>query len=170
VTTAGPIIIGVLTHTPLYVWAIFALIIVLGIQRSRDRTVRLWRLLLLPTIMILTALSGMVGAGFGSLPAILAGFAIGGVSGWLLERDGATRRLANGQVWLRGEWWSFVQVLVIFGFRYSLAVVGAINPAVVADPTAHLVTMFVSSLLSAMVLGRTLARLKVYFTAAPAAV
>ena len=168
-TTAGPIIIGVLTHTPLYVWAVFALIIVLGIQRSRDRTVRLWRLLLLPTIMILTALSGMVGAGFGSLPAILAGLAIGGVSGWLLERDGATRRLANGQVWLRGEWWSFVQIVLIFAVHYSLAVMGAINPTLVADPTIHLLTMFVSSLLSAMILDRTLARLKVYFTSVPTA-
>lgn len=167
-TTAGPIIIGVLTHTPPYVWAIFAFIIFMGFQRTRDRTVQLWRLFLLPTIMILTALSGMIGAGLGSLPAILAGLAVGGVSGWLLERDGATRRLPNGQVWLRGEWWSFVQILLIFGFRYSLAVVGAINPTFVADPTVHLVAMFVSSLLSAMVLGRTLARLRVYFTPAPA--
>jgi len=154
VTTAGPIIIGVLTHTRPYVWAIFAFIIFMGFQRTRDRTVQLWRLFLLPTIMILTALSGMIGAGLGSLPAILAGLAVGGVSGWLLERDGATRRLPNGQVWLRGEWWSFVQILLIFGFRYSLAVVGAINPTFVADPTVHLVAMFVSSLLSAMVLAK----------------
>jgi hypothetical protein len=169
VTAAGPIIIGVLTHTPLYVWAIFALIIVLGYQRTRDRAVQLWRLLLLPTVMILTAVSGMIGAGLVSIPAILAGLAVGGVSGWLLERDGATRRLPDGKVWMRGEWWSFVQVLLIFGFRYSLAVVGAIAPAFVADPTVHLVTAFVSSLLSAMILGRTLARLRIYFTSAPAA-
>ena len=62
-----------------------------------------------------------------------------------------------------------VQVLVIFGFRYGLAVVTAVNPALVADPAVHLVTAFVSSLLSAMILGRTLARLRVYFTSAPAA-
>jgi hypothetical protein len=168
VTAAGPIIIGVLAHTPLYVWGIFALIIVLGYQRTRDRTVQLWRMFLFPALMIVTAVSGMVGAGLGSLPAIVAGLAVGGVSGWLLERDGATRRLPNGQIWLRGDWWSFIQVLVIFGFRYSLAVVTAVNPAFAADPTVHLATMFVSSLLSAMILGRTLARLRVYFTAAPA--
>lgn len=167
-TAAGPVIIGVLTHTPLYVWAIFALIIFMGYQRTRDRTVQVWRLLLLPTIMILTAASGMIGAGLNMLPAILAGVAIGGVIGWLLERAGATRRLANGKVWLRGEWASFIQVLVIFGFRYSLAAAGVVNPAFVADPAVHLVTVFVSSLLSAMVLGRTLARLRVYFAAVPA--
>jgi len=43
VTTAGPIIIGVLTHTPPYVWAIFAFIIFMGFQRTRDRTVHRYR-------------------------------------------------------------------------------------------------------------------------------
>ena len=168
-TTVGPMIIGILTHTPLYVWAIFALIVFMGFQRTRDRTIQVWRLFIFPVLMIVTAVSGMIGAGLSVLPAILAGLAVGGVSGWLLERDGATRRLADGRLWLRGEWWSFVQVLLIFGFRYSLAVVTAINPTLVADPTVHLVTAFVSSLLSAMILGRTLARLRVYFTSTPVA-
>jgi hypothetical protein len=169
VTTAGPLIIGILTHTPLYVWAIFAFIAFLGYQRTKDRTVQLWRLLLLPVIMVVLSVSGMIGAGASVLPAILAGIAVGGVSGWLLEREGATRRLPGGRVWLRGEWWSLVQVLSIFVVHYSLAVTGAINPALVADPTVHLVTTFVSSLLSAMISGRLLARLRVYFTSVPAA-
>jgi len=169
VTTVGPLIIGILTHTPLYVWAIFALVAFLGYQRTKDRTVQLWRLLLLPLIMVVLSASGMVGAGASVLPAILAGVAVGGVSGWLLERKGATRRLPGGRVWLRGEWWSFVQVLLIFVVHYSLAVVTAVNPVFAADPTVHLVTMFVSSLLSAMISGRLLARLRVYFTSVPAA-
>jgi hypothetical protein len=168
--TAGPIIVGIITHTPLYVWAIFGLILFMGYQRTRDRTVQLWRLVILPLIMIVTAVSGMVGAGPATLPAILAGLAVGGISGWLLERDGATRRLPDGRLWLRGEWWSFVQVVLIFIVHYAVAVLGAVNPAVAGDPVVHLVTAFVSALLSAMILGRTLARLRVYFTSAPVAV
>lgn len=169
-TTAAPTIVAILTHTPIWVWAIFALVAYMGYQRTRDRTVHLWRLLLLPLIMVVLAVSGMLGAGPAVLPAILVGIAIGGVSGWLLERDGATRRLADGKVWLRGEWWSLVQVLLIFGFRYTIAVIGAVDPAIGSDPTFHLVTALVSSLLSAMILGRTLARLRVYFTSTPAMV
>ena len=97
-TTVGPLIIGILTHTPLYVWAIFALIAFLGYQRTKDRTVQLWRLLLLPVIMVVLSVSGMIGAGASVLPAILAGIAVGGISGWLLEREGATRRLPGGRV------------------------------------------------------------------------
>ena len=47
--------LAILTHTPIWVWAVFALIIFLGYQRTRDRTIQLWRLLLLPVIMILLA-------------------------------------------------------------------------------------------------------------------
>jgi hypothetical protein len=169
VSTAAQTIVAILSHTPIWVWAIFALVAYMGYQRTRDRTVYLWRLLLFPVIMIVLAVSGMVNAGLAVLPAILVGIAIGGVSGWLLEREGATRRLPGGKVWLRGEWWSFVQVLVILGFRYTTAVIGAVNPALAGDLTFHLATAFVSSLLSAMILGRTLARLRVYFTSVPVA-
>jgi hypothetical protein len=168
VTTFAPTILAVLTHTPIWVWAIFALVAFMGYQRTRDRIVQLWRLLLFPLVMIVLAVSGMVNAGLSILPAIVVGVVVGGVSGWLLERDGATRRLPGGKLWLRGEWWSLVQVLLIFVFKYTTAVVGAVNPALGGDPTFHLATALVSSLLSAMTLGRTLARLRVYFTSEPA--
>ena len=168
-TSLGPFLVGIVTHTPLYVWAIFAFILFMGYQRTRDRVVHVWRLLLLPAVMIVTAMSGIIGGGLAILPAILAGFVVGGTGGWLLERDGATRRLPGGKLWLRGEWWSLLQIVLIFGFRYSLAVTTAINPAFVGDPTVHLVTAFISSLLSALVLGRTVARLGVFFTTSPAA-
>lgn len=162
-------LLAILTHTPIWVWAIFALIIFLGYQRTRDRTVQLWRLLLLPVIMVLLAVSGMMGAGLGVLPGIVVGVAIGGVAGWLLERDGSTRRLPDGRLWLRGEWWSLVQVMLIFVVRYAINVIAAVNPVLAGDFTFHLATVFVSSLLSAMVLGRMLARLRVYFATATVA-
>jgi hypothetical protein len=164
VIAIGLFIIGVVGHTPPYVWGIFALVLFMAYQRSRERTVHLWQLFLFPALMIVTAVSGLIGAGLSTLPAILAGLAIGGVAGWLLERDGATRRLPDGRLWLRGEWWSVAQVILIFGFRYSLAAASAIAPALVADPAVHLTTAFVSSLVPAMILARMLARLRVYIT------
>lgn len=161
-------LLAILTHTPIWVWALFAFVLFMGFQRTRDRIVQLWRMLLFPVVMIVLAVSGMIGAGVNALPAIAVGLIIGGVSGWLLERDGATRRLADGRLWLRGEWWSFIQIVLIIGFRYSAAVIGGMNPVLAADRAFHLGTLFVSSLLSAMILGRTLARLRVYFTSAPA--
>lgn len=160
-------IVAIISQTPLWVWGAFAVVVILGYQRSRDRVVPLWRMILLPFAMIVLAVSGMFGAGLAALPAILVGLIIGGVSGWMLERDGAARRLPAGRLWLRGEWWSLLQISLIFAFRYSTAVASAMNPALATGIVFHLATLFVSSLLSAMILGRTLALLRVYFTSAP---
>ena len=162
-------ILAIITHTPIWVWALYALVLFMGYQRARDRTVGVWRLMIFPVVMIVLAVTSMVGGGLGVLPAALVGLAIGGVSGWLMERDGATRRLPDGKLWLRGEWWSFAQIVLILIIRYVIAVTGAVNPALAADSVFHLGATFVASLLSAMILGRTLARLRVYFAATPVA-
>ena len=47
---------------------------------------------------------------------------------------------------------------LILGFRYATAVIAAVNPALGRRPDLPSGTTFVSSLLSAMILGRTLAR------------
>lgn len=167
--TAGPYLLAIITHTPIWVWAVFALVLYLGYQRTRDRSVALWRLLLLPLVIMVTAGSGLVGAGLGAAPAIVVGLLVGGVSGWLMERDGATRRLPDGRLWLRGEWASLVQIVAVFIWRYAVAVLTATHPALVADSTWHLLVAFVTSALAALFLGRTAARLRVYFTSTAAA-
>ena len=165
-----PTVLAVLVHTPLWVWALFAFVFFMGYQRTRDRTVAVWRLLLLPLAMALLAMSNWIGAGPGGLPAILVGVAVGGVAGWLMERDGATRRLPDGRLWLRGEWFSLVQVGLIVVFRYVTTVMAVVNPALGGDPVWHTGVLLVSALLSAMLVGRVAARLRVYFTSAPAPV
>jgi len=163
----------IMTHTPIWVWAVFALVTYLGWQRTRDRVVSLWRLLLFPAVIIVIAATGLAHASLGTtLPTMLIALAIGGTAGWLLEREGATRRLPDGKLWVRGEWWSLAQVLAIFGFRYATIAAATVNPGLGAEPVWQIVTTLVSSTLSAMVLGRTLARLRVYLAGpveAPAA-
>lgn len=163
-----PTLLAIVTHTPLWVWALFAFVFFMGYQRTRDRAVAVWRMLLLPAVMALLAMSSWIGAGLGGLPAILVGVAVGGVTGWLLERDGATRRLPDGRMWLRGEWLSLIQVGLIMVFHYVTAVLTAMHPALGNDPVWHMGVLFVSALLSAMLAGRVAARLRVYFTSAPA--
>jgi lysylphosphatidylglycerol synthetase-like protein (DUF2156 family) len=157
----------VITHTPIWVWALFAFVLFMGATGTRDRTVALWRMLLMPAVLGLISLSGLVNANVASLPAIVLGLLAGGTAGWLLVRPSGIRRLANGRVWLRGEWWTFAQIVLILVFRYTTAIVPIMAPSLNADPTWHLATVFVSSVLSALFLGRVAARLKAYLTATP---
>ena len=93
-------VLTIIVHTPIWVWPLYALLLFLGFQRTRDSNVPLWRVLILPAVVALLALFGFVGAGPGGLPAILPGLAIGGLAGWQLERDGAGSA-ANGGRWPR---------------------------------------------------------------------
>lgn len=155
----------IVVHTPIWVWALYAVLLLLGLQRTCDSVVPLVRLLILPIAVAALAISSLVGAGVGALSTALIGFVVGGAIGWQLEREGATRRLANGRLWLRGEWWSFTQIAVVLIFRYVTNVVAVMEPTLNTDPTWHAGTLFVSSALSALLLGRTAARLAVYFRA-----
>jgi len=53
-------ILTILEHTPLWVWAVFAALILLGWQQTRTRDVSIARATILPVIMILLSLSGVV--------------------------------------------------------------------------------------------------------------
>lgn len=167
--THTPTLLDILAHTPLWVWALYAFVLFMAWQRTKDRIVPLWRLLLLPAVLLVVTVTGWIGAGIDSLPAILVGFIAGGTGGWLLVRDGSARRLDGNRLWLRGDWWTFLQIVFILGFRYATTVVGIVNPALAVDPIWHTVTLIISSALTGLFLGRLAARLRVFFTSAPAA-
>lgn len=163
-------IVVVALHTPIWVWPLYAVLLFLGLQRTRDSSVSLIRVLILPLVVTGFAILSFIAAGLSGLPVMLVGLAIGGTAGWLLEREGGTLRLVDGRIWLRGEWWSFVQIVAVLIFRYATNVVAAMAPVLNANPTWHVGSLFLSAGLSALFLGRTAARLKVYFAVPPATV
>ena len=77
-------------------------------------------------------------------------------------------RLPDGRLWLRGEWLSLAQIVLVLIFRYVINVVAAMDPVLNANPTWHFSSLLISAALSGLFLGRTAARLRVYFAAAPA--
>ncbi len=167
-TASFATVVTIVVHTPIWVWPLYALLLFLGFQRARDSSVALWRVLILPLVVTALAILSVIGAGLAALPATLLGLVLGSTAGWQLERDGATRRLPDGRIWVRGEWWSFAAIVLVLIFRYATSVAQALDPALNADPTWHLGTLFISTALSGLFLGRTAARLRVYFAAAPA--
>jgi hypothetical protein len=44
-------IAAIVIHTPVWVWALYALLLFLGFQRTYDRTVPVWRELVLPLVV-----------------------------------------------------------------------------------------------------------------------
>ncbi len=160
--------LSILTHTPFWVWGLLVLLIAIGIGRMRDQTITLTRMLIFPAVMALLSLSGLVHAGLTVLPALLAGLAAGGFVGWLREGNGSTRRLADGRIWLRGDWTAPILNAAVFAVHYVTSATAIIDPALAADSIFQITAAGLSSFFAALFIGRSAARLQRWRSQAPA--
>ncbi|OFA04015.1 DUF6622 family protein [Duganella sp. HH101] len=122
----------IISHTPLYVWAVLALLVYRGLLASRDREVSLQKLWIVPVAMLCLSLSSMSGDGVlgGTVWGVwMAGLLAGAALAWKL--DGGVRIVvdrAAGTVFQRGSWVPLALMLAIFVAKYAVAVVTAMHP------------------------------------------
>jgi hypothetical protein len=124
--------LGVLQHTPWWVFALFALLVVLGIQALRPRVISLWRLLVTPTVFIGWGIFSLfLRLDVSAAPFVfdwLATALAGGALAWITLRSDAMRIEANG-IARPGSILPLVRNLLIFSAKYALAVAALFNPA-----------------------------------------
>ena len=123
----------IISHTPVYVWALLAFLVYRGVLAAKDRELPLGKLFIIPVVMLglsLTAMNGhgLLGAGVwgvwlaGMLAAVLVTWTVG--SGEIaVNRDAGT-------VTQRGSWTPLLLMIAIFVTKYTVAVVSAMHPEV----------------------------------------
>lgn len=157
--------LSILTHTPFWVWPVLALIIVIGLKRTRDRTVSAPRLVLMPLIIL--GLAGWNLAALGGSLTAMAGLGIGIVvgtsAGLSLESRAGTTQVSRGVVHLKGDWISLLVLLAIFAMRYATTVVSITAPAIGTSDAYHFVTALLSGFFAFLTLSRTGLRLRVAY-------
>lgn len=124
-------LIQILTHTPAWVFVLFAALLWLGTRQLRAGSMPLWRVTAMPVAMVLLAVYGVVTA-FG-LGALLC-WALAAVPVALLVRrrplsasvryDAAARRVQQP-----GSWVPLLLIMGIFMTKYSVGVLLALHPA-----------------------------------------
>lgn len=122
----------IVSHTPTYVWAILGFLVYRGVAASRDRTVTVREVFILPAVMLALGLQSTVN-GFGlespAGAAWLAGLAAGAAMMWQRAGDGAMLDRATGMVHLRGSWLPMALMMTIFVGKFAVAVALASVPA-----------------------------------------
>lgn len=155
----------IITHTPVWVWFALALIIIIGLKRTQDRTVTAPRLVLMPLVILglaawnLAALSGSLAAIIGLGIGVVAGTS----AGLALEGRAGTTQVSRGVVHLKGDWISFVVLLAIFATRYATTVMSITAPAIAASDAYHFVAALLSGCFAFLTLSRTGLRLRVAY-------
>lgn len=121
----------IVSHTPVYVWALLAFLLYRGYLASRDREISLQKLAVIPGVMLVLALSGMnargaLGAGVWGVWA--AGMLAGAALTWQATSGNITVNRAAGTVFQRGSWLPLALMVAIFITKYTVAVASAMHP------------------------------------------
>ncbi len=154
------LLFAILRHTPVWVWGLFAALLLLGASQLRPRAVPALRLLLLPLVLLALGLWSS-GAGFVADPrtfvlwlaALLASAALGrrlpvpAGTRW----DATARRLA-----LPGSALPLLLVVLIFGLRYGITVAMILDPAWRESAAVQFAVPALYAAISGLLFGRAL--------------
>ncbi|VXB44778.1 DUF6622 family protein [Massilia sp. 9I] len=123
----------ILTHTPVYVWAILAFLVFRGVLALRERDITITRMTIIPAVMLVLALQS-IGARFGlgsvAMAAWLAGTALIALQRWTFGGSRVTAGSVPGSLRIRGSWTPLLMMLSVFVIKYAMAVVQAVQPQV----------------------------------------
>jgi hypothetical protein len=123
---------AILSGTPVWVFALFALLVGLGIQQLRPRTVQMPRIFIVPAVFLawgLIALWMRAAVVQSAVPAWLVALPIGFAFGWATTRlDGLVADRRRGLIYLPGGWTTVVASMIVFAAKYVLAVSMVMRP------------------------------------------
>jgi len=135
-----------LSHTPLFVWAILAFLVVRGLLATRERDASLRKLFIIPAVMLAMALQD-VAMRFGSHGTALAAWGTGvlatGLPIWFLGRARIMQGSTPDCLRLRGSWAPLCVMLAVFAIKYAAIV------ATVLQPQLRQESLFVAALCGA---------------------
>jgi hypothetical protein len=122
----------IVSHTPAYVWGILGFLVYRGVAASRERTVTVREVFILPVVMLALGLQSTAN-GFGlespAGAAWLAGLAAGVAMMWRRAGKSFVLDRAAGMVQLRGSWLPMALMMTIFVGKFAMAVALATQPA-----------------------------------------
>jgi hypothetical protein len=138
-------LIQILTHTPIYVWAILALLVFRGVVALRDREMAMRKLFIIPLVLLALSLQD-IAAKFGANPIALSAWAAGAVAvaAILLVRQtgAATVKPGNsaGMVLVRGSRAPLAMMMTVFFTKYVASVTLAMQPQLAGSGAFVVVT------------------------------
>lgn len=124
-------LIQILTHTPIYVWAILALLVYRGVVAMRDRAIAPQKMLIIPLIMLALSLQDVVakfGVALFPLGAWAGGAAVMTLLVYVCGRPGIDAGPAPGMVRVHGSPVPLAMMMAIFFIKYALAVTLVAQP------------------------------------------
>lgn len=147
---------AIITGTPIWVWPLFILLLVLGLRARHERMVPIGMFYALP-LLGLSALNAVMGLKAG--PLIWLAFAVaygaGTYGGYLVQRHWVLGREGH-KVQLAGEYLTLTMMMLVFGANFVGGFLEAVTPQIYAGVLFQVIFASVVALSSGSFAGRAL--------------
>jgi hypothetical protein len=155
--------LGIVTHTPLWVFPLFAYLVWQGVKAMRPRTTTIWRALIVPLVFIIWGVSrvglnhqGNMWPLVAWITAALALMPVGLLTPLPFELDHA-----SGEITRPGSWFPLIRNVTVFALQYTVAVIAAVNPG--GGTIAAIAGRAISGATAGYFIGSTVALLRQYW-------
>jgi hypothetical protein len=158
------LVFDILSHTPVWVWVLFAYLVSRGVVALREREMQPGRALIVPIVFLVWGLAGLIesrGLGF-DLALFVVGLAAGIFGGRALAVLTPPPRLslAAGTMILPGSPIPFALIIVSFAVKYVAAVALALNAGSPAHAQIASASAVVGGVFAGLFWGRTLTQFR----------
>lgn len=154
-------ILNVAKGTPTWVYAIFAYLFYVGIKATKARTVSVYKILIVPTVMTSWSIVKILGAPSSFLFFLLF-FPVGILIGdFLLPMKVENVDRSSRVVTLPGSWTTLILLMIIFSIKYFFGFMHATNPGFIEN--YHFLEKSIFSLWSGIFWGRRIKPLAMVF-------
>jgi hypothetical protein len=150
-------LIQIISHTPLYVWAILAFLVYRGVLAMREREMPFKKLFIIPLVMLALSLQDIAhkfGAGSLSLAAWGLGAAAAGALVFSAGKSKIAAGTVPGSVRVAGSRAPLVLMMAIFFTKYATAVLLATQPALAQQAGFAIVVCLLFGAFNGYFLGR----------------
>ena len=125
----------ILSHTPVWVFILFVVLLVFGLQQTRSRNVKQFLAYFLPIGMVALSLAGVISSfGIKTIPIGLWVVGLATVTFIcynLFPVKGITYHSEKKYFFMPGSWLPFVVIMTIFFTKYTVAVMHGLNSTLV---------------------------------------
>lgn len=162
-------IIGVITHTPVWVWVLFVFLISRGIKARKPAIVTLEKLAIIPAIFLIWDIYDLVV--FRKLTVEtctlwVAGLVAGAALGYMLIKQAAVTRAAQPRsLYRQADYSALPFMLLAFGVKYVLGVMTAVSPAALQQPGMSAFAIISGGLFAGVFIGKFIRYVRVYLSA-----
>ncbi len=164
-------LIGVVTHTPVWVWVLFIFLISRGIKARQPTTVTLERLAVIPAIFLIWDIYDLVVYRTLTPETVIlwtAGIFAGAALGYFLIKQAViTRADAPRSLFRQADYTALPFMMLAFGVKYVLGVMSAVSPQTMQQPAMSALAIVSGGVFAGVFLGKFARYVGVYVARVP---